>query len=335
MINFLNRIIIKILNLICFKNTLSENNNQITFNDEKKNSNINYFENGVFIGRKFRIGGMSFQSLYQLNENFFFSKLVRNEDKKNLGNLRNEYRLLSLLSDDQYFCKVYSYIKNIDYSFIIMERYYIDLFQYINRVSRDIEIPLIISWIKMLLNGFNILHKKYNICHRDIKPENIMLTYNGQIIIIDFGLSKNFKYVSGAGTPNYVCPYMRNKSIFGNYGVCDGFKSDTWSLGVLIFNIITRKEAYINKNNEMNPIERYGYLNFLLFFLKENDISVENERKQILEFLHFFFEDYNKRLKLIYILIKFNIIFNNIDISKSEELFIESMKNINRPLLIV
>ena len=138
MINFLKKIIKNILNFICIQDTLLEGNKSLIVDiSKKKNTNITYYENGVFVGRKCKIGGMSFQSLYKLNENLFFSKLVLNRDKKNLINLKNEYRLLSLVNNEQYFCKVYSYVKNINYSFIIMERYYIDLFQYIMNTLRQ------------------------------------------------------------------------------------------------------------------------------------------------------------------------------------------------------
>ena len=70
------------------------------------------------------------------------------------------------------------------------------------------------------------------IVHRDIKPENIMLTPNGEIKLIDFGLSKRQKKAGEklqtiAGTPYYMAPEVLN----GNYDS----KADIWSLGVLLY----------------------------------------------------------------------------------------------------
>jgi len=69
------------------------------------------------------------------------------------------------------------------------------------------------------------------IVHRDIKPENIMLAANGELKLIDFGLSKRQegakKLKTIAGTPYYMAPEVLD----GKYDQ----KCDTWSLGVLLY----------------------------------------------------------------------------------------------------
>lgn len=69
------------------------------------------------------------------------------------------------------------------------------------------------------------------VVHRDIKPENIMISMDGEIKLIDFGLSKrqdgNNKLKTIAGTPYYMAPEVLN-------GVYDS-KVDIWSLGVLLY----------------------------------------------------------------------------------------------------
>lgn len=69
------------------------------------------------------------------------------------------------------------------------------------------------------------------VVHRDIKPENIMLSKDGEIKLIDFGLSQrtqgNRKLKTVAGTPYYMAPEV----LEGNYD----YKCDLWSLGVLLY----------------------------------------------------------------------------------------------------
>lgn len=70
------------------------------------------------------------------------------------------------------------------------------------------------------------------VVHRDIKPENIMMTKQGELKLIDFGLSqrqtKKQKDVSTvAGTPYYMAPEVLEGRIDS--------KSDVWSLGVIFY----------------------------------------------------------------------------------------------------
>lgn len=45
------------------------------------------------------------------------------------------------------------------------------------------------DYMKRLLGACHHMHSQ-GIVHRDIKPENIMLSVQGEIKLIDFGLSK-------------------------------------------------------------------------------------------------------------------------------------------------
>ena len=73
-----------------------------------------------------------------------------------------------------------------------------------------------------------------NIIHRDIKPENIMITDQGKVKLIDFGLAiaSRKKYLTNmAGTPDYMAPGV----IKGQYQS----KADIWSLGVVLYMLVS------------------------------------------------------------------------------------------------
>jgi serine/threonine protein kinase len=64
--------------------------------------------------------------------------------------------------------------------------------------------------MKRLLRAINHCHAS-GVVHRDIKPENIMYGKDGEIKLIDFGLSrtvanKNTQLTTIAGTPYYMAP---------------------------------------------------------------------------------------------------------------------------------
>ena len=60
----------------------------------------------------------------------------------------------------------------------------------------------------------NLLTKLHseNVLHRDVKPDNIMLSKSGEVYLIDFGISKEYKEtekvskITGMGTPRYAPP---------------------------------------------------------------------------------------------------------------------------------
>lgn len=88
-------------------------------------------------------------------------------------------------------------------------------------------------YMKSLFMAINHCHA-LGIIHRDIKPENIMITDEGSVRLIDFGLSKaskNRQLTTVAGTPYYMAPEVLD----GAYQA----KADLWSLGVLLYTLVS------------------------------------------------------------------------------------------------
>ena len=97
-----------------------------------------------------------------------------------------------------------------------------------------------------ILNGVEDLHKN-GICHRDIKPENMILAGdNYDIKLCDFGYSTKFldennqkkKLTESKGTPIYAAPELFEKKEY------DGDKIDIFSLGALLFVLLTKKNGF-------------------------------------------------------------------------------------------
>ena len=90
--------------------------------------------------------------------------------------------------------------------------------------------------------GLQAAHGK-NIVHRDIKPANLMIGEDGQVTIMDFGLalltdrSKLTRLDETMGTVTYMSPEQ-------TYGMELDQRTDLWSLGVVLYEMITAQEPF-------------------------------------------------------------------------------------------
>ena len=80
------------------------------------------------------------------------------------------------------------------------------------------------------------------IVHRDIKPQNVFVDSDMNLKVGDFGISKLLDYTAqncqtSAGTPSYMAPEMVESQDYS-------FKADIWSLGCVIYEMITLKPPF-------------------------------------------------------------------------------------------
>nr|CAD2202813.1 unnamed protein product [Meloidogyne enterolobii] len=94
------------------------------------------------------------------------------------------------------------------------------------------------EWIayicKEILGGLSHLHKS-NVIHRDIKGQNVLLTDNGEVKLVDFGVSAQLDRTVGKrntfiGTPYWMAPEVI--ACDENPDSTYDSRSDLWSLGI-------------------------------------------------------------------------------------------------------
>lgn len=98
---------------------------------------------------------------------------------------------------------------------------------------------------RQLVHGVTWMHSK-RFCHRDLSLENVLLDENCIVKIIDFGVCKryparleNFETEAGfVGKTGYCAPEVYSLQPY------DGRAADIWSIGVILFMLLTGAPAY-------------------------------------------------------------------------------------------
>jgi len=144
--------------------------------------------------------------------------------------------------------KIIEQTRQRNFLYFIME--YIDGIT-LKQWSKDNPTPdfkQVINISNKIIKGLRVFHR-LEMLHRDLKPENIMITSDGVVKIIDFGsvkiagiqeISTPVERIELLGTKNYTAP----EYLLGMQG---NNRSDIYSLGVLVYNLLTGALPYGDK----------------------------------------------------------------------------------------
>ncbi|KAI0705188.1 hypothetical protein BC835DRAFT_1410063 [Cytidiella melzeri] len=112
---------------------------------------------------------------------------------------------------------------------------------------------LVAGYVVKILEGLHYLHQS-DVVHCDLKAANILTTKTGNVKLSDFGVSLNLRAMERdmsdvAGTPNWMAP-----EVIELKGAST--KSDIWSLGCTVIELLTGHPPYGDIPNTMSVMFR-------------------------------------------------------------------------------
>ena len=231
---------------------------------------------GYIIQSKIGEGGMASIYLAEREEDNIkvVLKILNLKDQGDSNLLRRFMREYKLIAQIQHpnIVEIYERAFASDFAYIAMEYFgYGDLAE---RLKKGLDSHTAIDFLHQITEGLGAAHAK-GIVHRDMKPANILFRSETSLAITDFGIAKAVesqqmkKQLTMDGELMGTLYYISPEQIMG--GEADQ-RSDLYSLGVIMYKMLTGNHPYVGSN----PTEIFeGHLNSPIPLLPEKFAALQ------------------------------------------------------------
>lgn len=144
--------------------------------------------------------------------------------------------------------------------FIVME--YIDgttvkkLLEHCQAANKRLPVALVIWMLNEILKGLEYAHRlpdpetgtHLGIVHRDISPPNILISWNGEVKLTDFGLAKATTQLESTdpGVVKGKFAYLSPEAAYGKQ--VDG-RTDVFAVGILAYEMLTMRRLFLGETD--------------------------------------------------------------------------------------
>jgi serine/threonine protein kinase len=174
------------------------------------------------------------------------------ERSEALARFQQEAQLLSKLRHRN-LPQIYDYFNSGGRSFLVMD--YIDgktLLQLLQEAEKPLSVYQVIDYADQLCDVLAYLHQQNPpIIFRDLKPTNVMVTRDGHVYLIDFGIARLFKEgqsqdTTVLGSPGYAPPEQHGSGQTNP-------RSDLYALGATLHCCLTNRDPYHSTDRFVFP----------------------------------------------------------------------------------
>jgi serine/threonine protein kinase len=138
--------------------------------------------------------------------------------------------------------EIYDYGFHAGREFIAME--YFPCGDLKTRLQQPMSVAESLGYALRICGALRVVHAA-GLIHRDLKPPNVMLREDGSVVLIDFGIAKGVDSTGNStaigvlrGSPYYMSPEQAQ-------GVPLDARSDLYSVGVMLFEMLTGSKPYV------------------------------------------------------------------------------------------
>jgi tetratricopeptide (TPR) repeat protein/tRNA A-37 threonylcarbamoyl transferase component Bud32 len=149
--------------------------------------------------------------------------------------------------NDRHVAAIHDVLELDDQIVLVME--YVDGVTLRQRMAEPVSLDAFWDLATQCVEGMAAAHA-HGVIHRDIKPENLMLTRDGQVKFLDFGIARRSGTLEGritttteslasdiAGTPQYMAPEA-------HLGGTVDQRTDIFALGAVFYELLTTKRPF-------------------------------------------------------------------------------------------